>query len=73
MNICLNHKIYTYVTGPAAKSYLKEELFLNQNVKIEWFDYKKEIGNEDELKNSIIHMLMTNIDYIMKKFKFSLI
>jgi hypothetical protein len=28
-----------YISGPAAKAYLDEELFNNQNIKVDWMDY----------------------------------
>lgn len=39
LGICQQLKSDVYVSGPAAKEYLNEELFLNNNVKVEWMDY----------------------------------
>ena len=39
LNICLEAGATTYVSGPAAKAYLDEQLFERHGVAVEWFDY----------------------------------
>jgi hypothetical protein len=41
IEICKKQNATTYVTGPAAKSYLDENLFTRENIKIKFFDYKE--------------------------------
>lgn len=40
LDICIQLGATHYVSGPAAKSYLDESLFLNKGIQVEWFDYK---------------------------------
>lgn len=40
VEICKSRKADTYLTGPAAKSYLSESLFIKENISLEWMDYK---------------------------------
>lgn len=40
LSICSDLEAQTYVSGPAAKSYLNEEIFVNKNINVEWYDYK---------------------------------
>jgi hypothetical protein len=37
--ICLQAGAQIYVSGPAARDYLNEELFRNAGISVEWFDY----------------------------------
>ncbi|ANQ50220.1 WbqC family protein [Flammeovirga sp. MY04] len=39
INICNELNGGTYLSGPAAKSYLDEELFYKNNIKVEWMNY----------------------------------
>lgn len=39
VNICIQTGATLYLSGPAAKDYLKEELFRSNNIKIEWMNY----------------------------------
>ncbi len=39
VNLCLQTGCAEYVSGPAAKNYLNEALFLNQGINVDWFDY----------------------------------
>ena len=39
VEICKSQKSTIYVTGPSARNYLNEKIFLNNDIKIEWFDY----------------------------------
>ena len=39
LNICLDAGAKTYVSGPAAKAYLDQQLFETHGVSVEWFDY----------------------------------
>ena len=39
LNLCLDTGASTYYSGPAAKDYLNEELFMKKKVNVEWLDY----------------------------------
>ena len=39
INICKQSCADTYLSGPSAKNYLNQDLFLKNNIKIEWMDY----------------------------------
>jgi hypothetical protein len=39
LNICKQTGASEYISGPAAKSYLNEELFHIENIKVTWMDY----------------------------------
>ncbi len=39
VNICKQAKASEYISGPAAKSYLNEKLFEQENIKVSWMDY----------------------------------
>lgn len=39
VNLCLEMGIKKYLSGPAAKAYLDESLFQNQNIEVEYLDY----------------------------------
>lgn len=39
INACKKLKATKYISGPAAKSYLSEEVFKDNNIEIEWMDY----------------------------------
>ena len=39
INICTKYNASTYVSGPAAKSYLDESLFREYSITVEWFSY----------------------------------
>ena len=39
INACNKLKATKYLTGPAAKSYLDEDLFYKNKIEIEWMDY----------------------------------
>jgi len=39
LGICKDCKATEYISGPAAKGYLDEELFLKENIKVSWMDY----------------------------------
>jgi len=39
LNLCKQTDSKIYISGPAAKGYLNEDLFNDQNIKIEWMDY----------------------------------
>lgn len=40
VEICRNAEAKCYVSGPAARTYLDEDLFLKHGITVEWFDYK---------------------------------
>ena len=39
VDICKKLNCTEYISGPAAKDYLKEDLFKEQNIKLKWMDY----------------------------------
>lgn len=39
LNLCLQAGATEYISGPAAKDYIEENLFLEQNIQLSWFDY----------------------------------
>ncbi len=39
INICKQANANTYISGPSAKSYVEENLFLENKINLEWFDY----------------------------------
>lgn len=39
VHICKQAQATEYISGPAAQSYLKEDLFLKNNIKVNWIDY----------------------------------
>lgn len=39
INICKQAKANSYISGPSAKSYIQENLFLENNIELKWFDY----------------------------------
>lgn len=62
INICKQTDSQIYVTGPAAKNYINEELFTNENIKLEWFDYANyknynQLWGEFEHSVSILDLL----------------
>ena len=47
-SIALQAKATHYISGPAAKNYLKADFFIQNNVIVEWFDYSN-LGPYDQL------------------------
>lgn len=41
LGICKKLQSHTYVSGPAAQDYLNLEIFKENNIKVEWFNYSK--------------------------------
>lgn len=39
VDLCLQAKATEYISGPAARDYIEEDLFLSQNIQLTWFDY----------------------------------
>jgi hypothetical protein len=39
LNICKQAGATEYISGPAAKCYLNEEIFQKENIKVKWMDY----------------------------------
>ena len=39
VSLCLQAGGTEYLSGPSAKNYIEEHLFLEQDIKISWFDY----------------------------------
>ncbi|MBA3536044.1 MAG: WbqC family protein [Tatlockia sp.] len=39
VNLCLQARANEYISGPAAKDYIEENVFIEQNIKLTWFDY----------------------------------
>ena len=46
INICKQANANTYISGPSAKSYVEENLFLENKINLEWFDYSGYKGYE---------------------------
>lgn len=42
-HLCSVSGANTYVSGPKAKNYLNEKIFLERGINVEWFDYKIEV------------------------------
>jgi hypothetical protein len=40
INLCLQTKATSYLSGPAARAYIQEDLFLTNNINLEWMDYE---------------------------------
>jgi hypothetical protein len=40
INLCLQSKATCYLSGPAAKTYIQEDLFLNNNIELNWMEYE---------------------------------
>lgn len=63
VNLCKSAAIDTYVTGPAARTYLDVELFHRADVEVEWISYEQlpvlplEARADREL--SVVHTLFT--------------
>lgn len=39
VNLCLQAEATEYISGPAAMDYIEENIFIEQNIKLTWFDY----------------------------------
>lgn len=74
-NICEQTRATTYVSGPAAKSYLDFEPFNSQSIEVEWFSYKgypeyNQLWGEFNHGVSVIDLLFncgnTSKDFIKK-------
>ena len=39
INICKQAEANLYISGPSAKNYIQENLFLENNIEIKWFEY----------------------------------
>lgn len=39
VDLCLQLNASHYISGPSAKNYIDEELFINNNIQLEWIDY----------------------------------
>ena len=60
-NICKSLNCSTYISGPAAKSYLNEKLFTNNDIQVEYYNYNnfkeyKQNWNGFDHKVSILDM-----------------
>ena len=65
VNICKDLNVTDYFSGPAAKVYMNEDLFVNQEIKIHYFDYQgypeyKQLNNEFEHGVSILDVIFNN-------------
>lgn len=63
LEILANYKDPTYVSGPAAKAYLDEDLFRRRGVEVNWFSYGdyeeyKQLWGDFESRVSIIDLIM---------------
>lgn len=62
VDLCKAAAAAVYVSGPAAKNYLNEELFRNSGLKVEWFSYDQltpypQIHGEFESNVTIVDLL----------------
>ena len=39
LSLCKKLNATSYISGPSARAYLDEELFRNEGIAVEWFDY----------------------------------
>ena len=62
LDICEKNLANTYVSGSAAQNYLDKNIFLEKNIKIEWFDYKVEKSSD---KNNLSDSNLSIVDNIM--------
>jgi len=62
LDICEKNLANTYVSGSAAQNYLDKNIFLEKNIKIEWFDYKVEKSSD---KNNLLDSHLSIVDNIM--------
>tara|TARA_A200000113_G_C8838163_1_gene345922 strand:- start:1155 stop:1487 length:333 start_codon:yes stop_codon:yes gene_type:complete len=76
IDLCLSNNIYTYYSGPAAKSYMDLDLFHEANIKVEFWDYRnykqyEQLYDPFEHGVSIIDLLLNEGDKSKEYFKFS--
>ena len=76
VNICLELGAKEYFTGPAAKNYIQESLFIKNSIKVKYFDYANypeynQLFGEFEHGVSILDLLFNtgkNTSFFMKTF-----
>jgi len=54
VQICKDAKATHYLSGPAAKDYLDEKLFEDENIKVEWMDYSG-YGEYEQMYPPFVH------------------
>jgi len=76
LNICKQCEAQVYVSGPAAKNYFDEQLAKQENIHIEWMNYKNyeeydQLFSSFEHKVSVLDLLFNTdlISYIKNNFK----
>jgi hypothetical protein len=62
IEICKDTKAKYYYTGPNAKNYIKEKVFLENKIKIIWFNYEKNF----QIKKNNNYSTLSIIDHLMK-------
>jgi hypothetical protein len=40
INLCLQTEATCYISGPSARNYIQEDLFLKNNIELKWMDYE---------------------------------
>ncbi|GGB10536.1 WbqC family protein [Agarivorans gilvus] len=61
LDICNKLNATTYITGPAAKSYLNKETFEDNDINIEWIDYST-ILRKFEGRYSVLDTIFNNLN-----------
>lgn len=77
INLCKQSNANEYISGPAAKDYLNEDLFVESGINLKWFDYQsykeyKQLWGEFHHGVSIIDLLFNcgkNAPHYMKYVK----
>jgi hypothetical protein len=54
-NICLKANAREYLSGPAAKSYLNEQLFRENNIQVSWIDYNGYVEYDQRFTPPFVH------------------
>jgi hypothetical protein len=62
LGLCKDFNANIYLSGPAAKNYLDEKIFMESRIKVEWIDYSNypkynQFGNEFKHEVSILDLL----------------
>ena len=76
ISLCQDTQANEYISGPAAKSYMNEEIFAEANIKVSWMDYSnypeyRQAGSTFEHGVSIIDLIFnegSNASRYMKSF-----
>lgn len=65
IDLCKKVKADIYVSGPAAKDYLNEELFLYNGISVEWYSYDYDY-NYNQLTDYSFDPFVSVIDFLFK-------